>query len=340
MQESYTLNHTFGQSPGANPSRNVEIRRRTPRFAIDATGRALSDPPAPISAILSKRISLPTPENDSTAPQMNVQPSEPSTPPAIAPAWHTILLVAAILAISIHGASRLSASQGQIDRLATYGFTAATEVVMLAWVVLGLRLKKIPLRALLGSCPFNLRSIAMDLGFAFVFWIASLMVLGSLSVAWSGVEAALSHRSPASQSTGQTAQNEQASLSPDPSQLKMLREITQLAPDGGREIAAWAMLCLLIGFVEETVFRGYLQRQFIGWARGGVVAGVLASAVIFGSAHGYQGARNMVLLAVFGVLFSLLAFYRRSLRAGIFAHAGHDFIAGLALALIRSSHIL
>ena len=45
-------------------------------------------------------------------------------------------------------------------------------------------------------------------------------------------------------------------------------------------------------------------------------------------------------MAFGGVLFSLLAFYRRSLRAGIFAHAGHDFIAGLALALIRSSHIL
>jgi membrane protease YdiL (CAAX protease family) len=48
----------------------------------------------------------------------------------------------------------------------------------------------------------------------------------------------------------------------------------------------------------------------------------------------------MVLLAAFGVLFSLLAIYRRSLRAGIFAHAWHDFIAGLALALLRSSHIL
>jgi membrane protease YdiL (CAAX protease family) len=92
------------------------------------------------------------------------------------------------------------------------------------------------------------------------------------------------------------------------------------------------MLCLLVGFVEETVFRGYLQRQFIGWARGGLATGVLASAVVFGSAHGYQGARNMVLLAVFGVLFSL--------RAGIFAHAWHDFIAGLALALLRSRHIL
>jgi hypothetical protein len=93
-------------------------------------------------------------------PQMNEQPPSPSTPPAIAPVWHTILLVAAILAISIHGASRLSAIHGEIDRLATYGFTAATEVAMLAWVVFGLRLKKIPLRALLGSCPFNLRSIA------------------------------------------------------------------------------------------------------------------------------------------------------------------------------------
>ncbi len=47
----------------------------------------------------------------------------------------------------------------------------------------------------------------------------------------------------------------------------------------------------------------------------------------------------MVLLAVFGVLFSLLALYRRSLRAGLFAHVWHDLFAGLALALLRSSHI-
>lgn len=257
---------------------------------------------------------------------------QPSTPPPIAPVWHTILLVAAIIALSIHGASRLSAIHGQIDRLATYGFTAATEAAMLVWVFIGLRLRKIPLRSLLGSCPVNLRSIAADLGIALLFWIASLMVLGSLSVAWSGVEAALTHRPPATHSAAQTGKNEQDPFSPDPSRLKMLREIAQLAPANGREIIAWAMLCLLVGFVEETVFRGYLQRQFIGWARGGLATGVLASAVVFGSAHGYQGARNMVLLAVFGVLFSL--------RAGIFAHAWHDFIAGLALALLRSRHIL
>jgi hypothetical protein len=119
-----------------------------------------------------------------------------------------------------------------------------------------------------------------------------------------------------------------------------VRELAKLAPTNGKEIAAWALLCMIVGFVEEIVFRGYLQRQFIGWAHGRVATGVLASAVVVGAAHGYQGARSMVLLSVFGMLFSLLALFRRSLRAGIFAHVWHDFIAGLALALLHSRHIL
>jgi len=262
-------------------------------------------------------------------------PPAPSAPSSIAPVWHTILLVAAIIALSIHGATRLSAIHGEIDRLATYGFTAASEAAMLAWIFLGLRLRKTPLLSLLGSVPCTIRSIAADIGFAFLFWIASLMVLGTLSIAWSGAEAALTHRpSP----THAAPQSVQAPLSPDPSRLEAARELSRLAPGNGKEIAAWALLCLLVGFIEEIVFRGYLQRQFTAWARGGVVAGVLASAVVFGSAHGYQGARSMVLLSVFGVLFNLLALYRRSLRAGIFAHAWHDFFVGLTLSWLRSSH--
>jgi membrane protease YdiL (CAAX protease family) len=268
---------------------------------------------------------------------MTEQPPAPSAPSTIAPAWHTILLVAVIITLSIHGASRLSAIHGELNRLATYGLTAATEAAMLAWVLLGLRFKKIPFLSLLGSCPVNLRSIAADLGFALLFWFASLMVLGSLSVAWSGVEAALAHRTPATHTAGQSAQSP---LAPDPSRLEAVRELARLAPANGREITAWALLCMIVGFIEEIVFRGYLQRQFSGWARGRVATGVLVSAVVFGAAHGYQGLRSMVLLSVFGALFSLLALYRRSLRAGIFAHAGHDFVAGLALALLRSSHIL
>jgi hypothetical protein len=192
-------------------------------------------------------------------------------------------------------------------------------------------------RSLLGVCDFSLRSIAADLRFAALFWLLSLAVLGSLGAAWSGVESALAHHSVASE---QTAKQAGGALAPDSSRMKSLRTLQLLAPGNGSEIAAWTLLCILVGFVEEVVFRGYLQRQFTGWARGRAVWGVLASAAIFGGAHAYQGARNMVLLAVFGALFSILALYRRSLRAGIFAHTWHDLIAGLSLALLRSQHLI
>lgn len=268
-----------------------------------------------------------------------------SAPLTVAPAWHTIVLVVAIIAFSIHGAGRLTAIHGPIDRLASYGFSATMEVAVFAWVILGLRLKKIPLRSLLGSFSFDARSILTDLGFAMVFWICSLTVLGTLGIAWSGVEVALTHRQAAGHFVGQNVQADQTgkaerALAPDAEQLEKLRALAQLAPANGREIAAWALLCLLVGFIEEIVFRGYLQRQFIGWAHGGVVVGVLASAIVFGSAHAYQGVRGMVLLTVFGALFSLLALHRGSLRAGIFAHAWHDLITGLALALLKSSHVI
>jgi membrane protease YdiL (CAAX protease family) len=282
-------------------------------------------------------MTLPTPEND---------PLElvPAVPPqaliparlTVAPAWHTVVLVAAIVAISAHGAAQISALHGSLNRLATYGFTAAMEAAMLAWVLFGLRLRKTSFRSLLGNFQLDLRSIAVDLGFALVFWIASLMVLGALGVAWTGVEAALTHQPAATHVAGQTGQP----FAPDPSQQKALHALAQLAPANAGEVAAWTLLCLFVGFAEEVVFRGYLQRQFIGWARGGVIAGVLFSAIVFGTAHAYQGARNMVLLAVFGVLFSVLALFRRSLRAGMFAHSWHDLIAGLALALLKSRHFI
>jgi hypothetical protein len=275
--------------------------------------------------------------NDFLAPQIPAPPREPAAPTAIAPAWHTFVLVAVIVALSVHGATRFSAAHEPVNRLATYGLTALMEAFLLGWVLFGLRLRKISLRSLLGVGSFNLRSIAADLKFAALFWILSLAVLGSLGATWSGVESALAHHPAASE---QTAKQTGGALAPDSSQLKSLRALKLLAPGNGREIAAWTLLCILVGFVEEVVFRGYLQRQFIGWARGRVVWGVLASAAIFGGAHGYQGTRNMVLLAVFGALFSVLALYRRSLRAGIFAHTWHDLIAGLLLSLLCSHHVI
>ena len=48
----------------------------------------------------------------------------------------------------------------------------------------------------------------------------------------------------------------------------------------------------------------------------------------------------MVLLTVFGALFSLLTIFRRSLRPVIFAHAWQDLVAGLVLAFVHAHHLL
>jgi membrane protease YdiL (CAAX protease family) len=272
-------------------------------------------------------------------PTLPLLPQEPQKSSAIAPAWHTIVLIAGIVALSIHSAKLFSAAHGPLNRLATYGFAASIDVLLLAWVIFGLSLKKTPLRSLLGSCSLSFRSILTDLCFAAVFWIASLMVLGTLGLAWSGAEAVFMHRTAASHAAGQAGQTGQALIS-DPSKQQTLRALKQLAPENGIEIAAWTLLCLLVGFTEEIVFRGYLQRQFIGWARGSVVLGVIASALVFGGGHAYEGVRGMVLITAFGVLFSLLALYRRSLRAGIFAHAWHDWIAVLAMTLLKWKHVI
>lgn len=271
-----------------------------------------------------------SPQHDPNAPPALA--AEPPQSTSSAPVWHTLLLVAGILAISAHGAARFSAPHASINRLATYGFTAAMELALLGWVVVGLRLKKVPLRSLLGANQVDARSIALDLGIALVFWIGSLIVLSTLALTWIGIQAAVTHR-PLAGSAGHP-------LAQDPSQQQALHALVQLAPSNAVEIAAWALLCLLVGFVEETVFRGYLQRQFTAWARGAAAAGVALSALAFGAAHAYQGARNMCLLAVFGALFSLLALFRRSLRACIFAHSWHDLIAGLTIALLKAHHFI
>ncbi len=273
-----------------------------------------------------------TPEVDSLhAPLIEAPEAQPAAPRGIAPAWHTAILIVAIIALSVSGTSRLAVTNRAPHHLFTYGATAVMDLVMLGWVALGLRLRRVPFGSLFGSMTGGIRGFALDAVIALAFWIAALSILGSLGGLWNAVEYAAAHRHSPTQA-GQA-------LEPSASQKRTLQTLERLAPNDGREIAAWVVLCCIAGLIEEAVFRGYLQQQFIAWGRGRVAVGVVFSALLFGAAHGYQGIRNMVLLAVFGVLFSLLAIFRRSLRAGILAHSWHDLIAGLALAFVRSHHL-
>ncbi len=282
-------------------------------------------------------LDLPMPEHDPlsnhpvhSGPDQTNQGAT-ALPAPVAPVWHTVVLIVGIVLVSVAGMFEFSAPHPVVNRLQTYALTGISELCMLGWVYFGMRLRKVPFVSLFGSVPGNLRSIAIDCGFALLFWIASLMVLGSIGIFWTVVEAAITHHSlfPSGKQ-----------LTPDPSQQQAIHSLTQLAPANGIEVAAWVLLCIIAGIAEESIFRGYFQRQFTTWARGAVVVGVAFSALLFGLAHGYQGARNMVMLTIFGVLFSVLALLRRSLRAGIFAHSWHDLIAGLALALLKAHHIV
>ena len=277
------------------------------------------------------------PTLDENNPQAPLEPladppvAESRTTHALAPAWHTIVLILVVAAISIAGSVRVAQPQPVHNRFATYAATGGMELLMLAWVVWGLRMRRVPLLTLFGHLPSGARAFFADFGVALVFWPGALFVLGTLGMMWSGIETLVTHGAVPWHAGG-------APLTPARSEAS--RALMQVAPSNLREGAAWALLCLLVGIVEESVFRGYFQGQFTAWARGNVAAGVAFSALLFGAAHGYQGLRSIVLLVVFGALFSLLSLFRRSLRPCIFAHAWHDLIAGIALGIMRLHHLL
>ncbi|PYX87493.1 MAG: CPBP family intramembrane metalloprotease [Acidobacteria bacterium] len=110
----------------------------------------------------------------------------------------------------------------------------------------------------------------------------------------------------------------------------MVRTLDFLTPHGLREFIFFTAVAITAGFCEELIFRGYLQKQFHA-ASGNALVGIIAQALLFGAGHGYQGVKSMLVIGVFGALFGALAFWRRSLRPGMIAHAWQDFLAGLLL---------
>lgn len=125
--------------------------------------------------------------------------------------------------------------------------------------------------------------------------------------------------------------------------LGMGQEMTSLAermkglefiiPRTPLDAALFVLVSLTAGIVEEFVFRGYLQKQMIALTKS-VAGGVVLSGVIFGLGHAYQGAWQVVQIAVTGILFGVLAQWRGSLKPGIIAHVAQNTLAGVLLYLL------
>lgn len=262
------------------------------------TSNITNDPQNPGTPSIPQTVP-PAPEAAATAP---------SAPSLIAPWWHTAVIVLLILANSFAGSSKLSAVQSSGSRILLYGSTLITQSILILIVWFGIRSRGVRMRDLIGGRWNTVEKFLIDVAVASVFWIVSLTLLAVLRIALGTVD--LHNLEKTKDDT-----------------LKMLGP---LAPHTYLEVAFFVMLSIGAGLFEEIIFRGYLQRQFIAMSKNAAV-GIVASAMVFGLAHGYQGPRMMVVIAAFGSMFGILAYFWKSLRPGMMAHAFQDSFSGIGL---------
>jgi len=100
-----------------------------------------------------------------------------------------------------------------------------------------------------------------------------------------------------------------------------------LLPLGPIEVGLWLLVSATAGFCEELIFRGYLQRQLTALTRTVWVA-VLGQSIVFGLFHAYQGWKAVAVISVLGLLYGILAAWRRNLKPGMLAHGWSDIWEG------------
>jgi membrane protease YdiL (CAAX protease family) len=214
--------------------------------------------------------------------------------PLIAPAWHTIVFIAIFVGLSVAGGFFQHAAK-QHPQATVPGGSAVLgyiSVVVFEWLLvlyvrMGVHKRGVRLRDLVGGRWATPSDVLKDIGLGAGLW-ALWIGLMNPHILGGGTNAAQS-----------------------------------LLPQGVLESLAWIPVALSAGFCEELAFRGYLQKQFeaitgsAGWA-------VPIQAIVFGVGHLYEGVGPVGRIMLFGVLFGLLAVWRKSLRPGMITHAWSD----------------
>lgn len=234
------------------------------------------------------------------------------TPPAVAapgssdfgsaPAWHTAVVLLALLALSLLGARvDLPAVFGMYGRVPSYLFAIVFEWATVTFIWWELKRRGGRVSDLVGGSWARGFYVLRDFGIG----IAFILIAGG---ALQGLAYLLKVDTP--------------------------KEMLAALPQTWFEMSVWALLSLTGGVCEEVIFRGYLQRQFSVFTRS-LAGGMVVQALAFGLGHGYQGWKLMSLIAVYGLCFGLLAHWRRSLRPGMVGHALQDIAGGLGGFLTR-----
>jgi uncharacterized protein len=224
----------------------------------------------------------------------------------LAPWWHTALLMVVLLGASLNGTRGRHPLAGE-SKVLQYLWAMAWEWVLLLITWLGIR-KRVRVRQLIGGRWASVEDFLLDVVYAGTFWICALVILG--------IAAKLMHLDQAGKLES------------------MRKQLGFLTPGSRLELAVWFCVSVTAGFCEEIIFRGYLQLQFAAITNS-MLAGALLSAIVFGASHGYEGVARMLLIGIYGLLFGLLAWWRKSLRPGMMAHAWHDAFSGAVLRMLK-----
>ncbi len=225
--------------------------------------------------------------------------SGPQTRNLIAPVWHTLILLAVFAALTIFGwlaqrNIRVHASSPPPRFLPLQIQAIIFEWATVAWVWFGMRHKSIRIRELVAGQWPNAKFILVD-----------ILLGADLWVLWIGIS---------------RIENSLLGHNHAPDAIPY--------PVGSLESILAVGVAVSAGVCEEIVFRGYLQRQFRVLSGSAVIA-VILQAAVFGMAHLYQGVRLASMVVLYGMLFGVLAVWRRSLRPGIIAHVWSDIAARL-----------
>jgi membrane protease YdiL (CAAX protease family) len=221
----------------------------------------------------------------------------------LAPRWHTALLVGLMLAVAISGTllQQFAAPHAGAVSKPVPNARIASQYLPLLCVNWGLllyvsRLFRVrnALPDLLGERWHSARRASSDLALA-VAACALIQVLEALLAQHGGA--------------GRNA------------------AVSALLPSTGAERLSWVLVAVSVGFCEEVVFRGYLQTQLAAFT-GSASVGIAMQAALFGIAHAEQGLAAALRIAGYGLLFGLLAHFRRSLRPGIASHILIDLLGG------------
>jgi uncharacterized protein len=223
--------------------------------------------------------------------------------PRAASPIHTILVLAVMGGWTIGHkifVDQLSATANP-NRVRYYVATIFYEWLLFILVVAAVRRSGASALIVLGEHWNSVRQVLRDIGIAAGFWIVAAMLLwifGRLL------------------------------------RIAALGRNVSMLPHRGIELTLWIALSVTAGICEETIFRGYLQGQFMAWTKSAPV-GILLSAAAFGAAHAYQGFRMVILIGLYGAMFGILAHWRGSVRPGMIAHAWNDSFNGVVAALVR-----